>query len=203
QPGNILLDRHFNARLGDAGIARILDSGEGSASTQVKGTLNYMDPAYLRTGSLTEKSDIFSLGVVMVELLLGAVATAGMVNRVRASLLIQARALADGAIVWAGNMPEKLAVIAHGCCIEAPQQRSDLRSVMMGLETTLGRRATFVTDATSRTCRICLTKPPNTRFIPCLHSLACKEDAYRLLQRRGMCPVCREPIEDVEVGEFA
>ncbi|CAN0458098.1 unnamed protein product [Discosporangium mesarthrocarpum] len=57
---------------------------------------------------------MFSLGVVMVELLLGAVATGGMVNRVRASLLTQARALADSAIEWVGNVPEKLAVIAHG-----------------------------------------------------------------------------------------
>lgn len=50
----------------------------------------------------------------MVELLLGAVATAGMVNRVRMSLLTQSRALADGAIEWTGNTAEKLADIAHG-----------------------------------------------------------------------------------------
>lgn len=41
------------------------------------------------------------------------------------------------------------------------------------------------------------------RFIPCFHSIACHEDATNLLRRRGSCPVCREPIESVEEGEFA
>lgn len=44
---------------------------------------------------------------------------------------------------------------------------------------------------------------PRRRFIPCFHSIACHEDAMNLLRRRGSCPVCREPIEDVEEGEFA
>ncbi|CAN0530259.1 unnamed protein product, partial [Ectocarpus sp. 12 AP-2014] len=76
KPANILLDSGMNARLGDAGIARVLDAAErNAAATQVQGTLNYIDPGYMRTGTLNDKSDIYSLGVVMVELLLGAVAT--------------------------------------------------------------------------------------------------------------------------------
>eukprot|EP00904_Undaria_pinnatifida_P010258 jgi/Undpi1/6362/HiC_scaffold_20.g08843.m1 len=204
KPANILLDSGMNARLGDAGIARVLDAAEGNAAaTQVQGTLNYMDPGYLRTGTLNDKSDIYSLGVVMVELLLGAVATAGMVNRVRMSLLTQSRALADGAIEWTGNTAEKLADIAHGCCTELPAQRSSLRTVLICLEATLGGQGLFVASSAVRTCRICLTAPANTRFIPCFHSIACQEDATNLLRRRGSCPVCREPIENVEAGEFA
>ncbi|CAN0130149.1 unnamed protein product, partial [Ectocarpus fasciculatus] len=204
KPANILLDSGMNARLGDAGIARVLDAAESNAAaTQVQGTLNYIDPGYMRTGTLNDKSDIYSLGVVMVELLLGAVATVGMVNRVRMSLLTQARALADGAIEWTGNTAEKLADIAHGCCIELPSQRSSLRTVHICLEATLGGQGLFVASAAVRTCRICLTAPANTRFIPCFHSIACEDDATNLLRRRGSCPVCREPIESVEVGEFA
>lgn len=67
-----------------------------------------------RTEPMIESNNRISLGVVMVELLLGAVATVGMVNRVRMSLLTQSRALADGAIDWTGNTAEKLADIAHG-----------------------------------------------------------------------------------------
>ncbi|CAM9480187.1 unnamed protein product, partial [Ectocarpus sp. 8 AP-2014] len=204
KPANILLDSGMNARLGDAGIARVLDAAESNAAaTQVQGTLNYIDPGYMRTGTLNDKSDIYSLGVVMVELLLGAVATVGMVNRVRMSLLTQARALADGAIDWTGNTAEKLADIAHGCCIELPAQRSSLRTVHICLEATLGGQGLFVASAAVRTCRICLTAPANTRFIPCFHSIACNDDATNLLRRRGSCPVCREPIESVEEGEFA
>ena len=57
--------------------------------------------------------------------------------------------------------------------------------------------------------QVSLRAPPSNpptplgRFIPCFHSIACHEDASNLLRRRGSCPVCREPIENVEKGEFA
>lgn len=57
----------MNARLGDAGIARVLDAAEGNAAaTQVQGTLNYMDPGYMRTGTLNDKSDIYRCVCVCV-----------------------------------------------------------------------------------------------------------------------------------------
>lgn len=66
QPANILLDSSMNARLGDAGIARVLDAAESNAAaTQVQGTLNYMDPGYMRTGTLNDKSDIYRYAHVL------------------------------------------------------------------------------------------------------------------------------------------
>lgn len=71
---NILLTENFRAKVADFGFARLAadsDSGETHVSTQVKGTAGYLDPEYLRTYQLTEKSDVFSFGVLLVELVTG------------------------------------------------------------------------------------------------------------------------------------
>ncbi|XVF22512.1 hypothetical protein REPUB_Repub12eG0179000 [Reevesia pubescens] len=71
---NILLTEKFRAKVADFGFARMAadtDSGATHVSTQVKGTAGYLDPEYLRTYQLTEKSDVFSFGVLLVELVTG------------------------------------------------------------------------------------------------------------------------------------
>ncbi|CAM8884604.1 unnamed protein product [Rhodiola kirilowii] len=68
---NILLDGNYNPRLGDFGLARIMDHGMSPVSTLTAGTMGYLAPEYLQYGIATDKTDVFSYGVVILELTCG------------------------------------------------------------------------------------------------------------------------------------
>ncbi|KAL5853154.1 hypothetical protein ACOSQ3_008272 [Xanthoceras sorbifolium] len=67
---NILLDSNFNAKISDFGLA-IVDGTQNKNNLKLSGTLGYVAPEYLLDGKLTDKSDVYAFGVVLLELLLG------------------------------------------------------------------------------------------------------------------------------------
>jgi serine/threonine protein kinase len=76
KPSNILLDSKMNPKVADFGISKLiaLDGGgvqRDHVTTIVKGTPGYVDPEYYLSHRLTEKSDVYSLGIVFLEILTG------------------------------------------------------------------------------------------------------------------------------------
>jgi serine/threonine protein kinase len=68
---NILLDGNLSPRLGDFGLARLMDHNKSPVSTLTAGTMGYLAPEYLQSGKATEQTDVFSYGVVLLEVCCG------------------------------------------------------------------------------------------------------------------------------------
>eukprot|EP01018_Ginkgo_biloba_P011351 Gb_13679 [translate_table: standard] len=68
---NLLLDDKLKPKIADFGLARFIAEDRSHISTRVAGTLGYMAPEYALHGQLTEKSDVFSFGVLVLEIVSG------------------------------------------------------------------------------------------------------------------------------------
>ncbi|KAL3346093.1 hypothetical protein AABB24_024839 [Solanum stoloniferum] len=68
---NILLEDNFEAKVADFGLAKLSSDNFTHVSTRVMGTFGYMAPEYASSGKLTDRSDVFSFGIVLLELITG------------------------------------------------------------------------------------------------------------------------------------
>ncbi|RWR75094.1 receptor protein kinase TMK1-like protein [Cinnamomum micranthum f. kanehirae] len=71
KPSNILLGDDMKAKVADFGLVRLAPDGKCSVETRLAGTFGYLAPEYAVTGRVTTKSDVFSFGVILMELITG------------------------------------------------------------------------------------------------------------------------------------
>ncbi|KAK9208513.1 hypothetical protein WN944_000870 [Citrus x changshan-huyou] len=95
---NILLDFKFEAKVADFGLAKIASDVNTHVSTRVMGTFGYLAPEYASSGKLTEKSDVFSFGIMLLELITGRRPVDSTHTFVEDSLVDWARPLLNRAI---------------------------------------------------------------------------------------------------------
>ncbi|KAJ3693539.1 hypothetical protein LUZ60_009019 [Juncus effusus] len=93
---NILLDGDLNPKISDFGLAKLYDDKKTHISTRVAGTIGYVAPEYAMRGHLTEKTDVFAFGVLVLEIIAGRTNTDPTLNPNKVYLLD-----------WAWNLYEK------------------------------------------------------------------------------------------------
>ncbi|KAF8106057.1 hypothetical protein N665_0147s0015 [Sinapis alba] len=137
KPANILLDRHLISKISDVGLARLVppavaDSFTHYHMTAAAGTFFYIDPEYQQTGMLGVKSDLYSFGVVLLQIIT-AMPAMGLSHRVEQGIeKNRLREVLDPRISdWPEEETLVLAQLALQCCELRKKDRPDLATVLL------------------------------------------------------------------------
>lgn len=142
KPSNILLDRNFVAKVGDVGLARIMRSLTDDTISRPLGTLGYTCPELLRSNVFCGRTDVYSLGMVLFDLLGGvrnSGRTKGLVQAMEEAVaeldLKRMSQLTDPSAKWPAELAMDLACLARECTAARRKDRPEVaRGVMPWLE---------------------------------------------------------------------
>ncbi|XP_057974237.1 probable serine/threonine-protein kinase At1g01540 [Malania oleifera] len=143
---NILLDKQWNPKVSDFGLAKLLGSERSYVTTRVMGTFGYVAPEYASTGMLNERSDVYGFGILLMEIISGRNPVdysrpPGEVNLVEWLKMMVTNRNAEG--VLDPKMPEKPSsralkralLVALRCVDPNAQKRPKMGHVIHMLET--------------------------------------------------------------------
>nr|KYP50398.1 U-box domain-containing protein 35 [Cajanus cajan] len=136
KPGNILLDQNYVSKISDVGLARLVPAVAENVTqyrmTSAAGTFCYIDPEYQQTGMLGVKSDVYSLGVIFLQLLTGR-PPMGLAHHAEKSMENDTFAeMLDPCVTdWPLEQALCLANIAVKCAELRRKDRPDLAKVVM------------------------------------------------------------------------
>ncbi|MED6192144.1 hypothetical protein PIB30_007319 [Stylosanthes scabra] len=137
KPANILLDRSFITKIADIGLARlvpqsVVDSVTQYYMTSAAGTFCYIDPEYQQTGILSPKSDVYSLGVVLLQIITARPAM-GLSHHVKRAIAKEKfEDILDPVVLdWPVEKALEFAKLALGCCELRKKDRPNLATVVL------------------------------------------------------------------------
>uniref|UniRef100_A0A6N2KGL5 non-specific serine/threonine protein kinase n=2 Tax=Salix viminalis TaxID=40686 RepID=A0A6N2KGL5_SALVM len=172
---NILLDSKLNAKVADFGLSRlapVLDDEENlpnHVSTVVRGTPGYLDPEYFLTHKLTDKSDVYSLGIVFLELLTGMQPISHGKNIVREVNMAHQSGIMFSIIdnrmgAYPSECAERFVGLALNCCHDKQDERPSMQDVVRELETILKMMPETDTISTESTSTYSGKSAPSSSF---------------------------------------
>ncbi|CAN6287446.1 unnamed protein product [Urochloa humidicola] len=140
---NILLDDTMTSKVSDFGASRYAPMDKTGLTTRVQGTIGYLDPSYFYSGRLTERSDVFSFGVILVELLTRKKPFSYLTSDCEGLVAHFVSLLEDGnisqildpqVIEEGGKEVEQVAILAASCINLRGEERPTMRQVEHALE---------------------------------------------------------------------
>ena len=207
---NILLDEHFNACLGDFGlVTNLKERMQILKDVPLQGTPGYLCPEFMKNGTASLKTDIYALGVVMLEMITGRTAVQeGLqslstmnLSRLVLSTMKTPAALMNPAFldphvqnIWPRDNYQTLAQLARECIDTAPSKRPLTPEIISRLQ--------LLIDQKHRVCLICMDNPVNAR-LQCGHCVLCMPCADYLQRKGEGCPMCRAEITLIQQGNFS
>ncbi|XP_008776618.1 calcium/calmodulin-regulated receptor-like kinase 1 isoform X1 [Phoenix dactylifera] len=135
---NILLDRSMRARVADFGLSR--EEMVSRHASNIRGTYGYLDPEYVSSRSFTKKSDVYSYGILLFELITGRNPPQGLMEYVElAAINSEGRAgweeIADSRLDGIFDVRELnvVAALAYKCISRISRKRPSMRDMVQAL----------------------------------------------------------------------
>ncbi|GKA69550.1 kinase-like domain-containing protein [Tanacetum coccineum] len=145
KPSNILLDEDMVAHVGDFGLARLLGADlNQNSSTGVKGTIGYAPPEYGIGNEMTSCGDVYSFGILLLEVMTRKMPTDGVFNEglslhkfaymALPDHVIDVIGINDGRIEGFAKMGKGYSRIGVSCSVDSPPQRMKIEVVVIELQ---------------------------------------------------------------------
>lgn len=150
-PGNLLLTRTGHLKLADFGIACTLQGERHTGDNDLRGKLGYMSPEQVQGRQLDGKSDVFTLSVIMAELLMGQPLFAG---GAQLDVLLRIRDVDLRPLEKTERrIPSDVRRLLHDGLRAKPEERPDARKLAASIEAICARRG-FPADASAQVCQL-------------------------------------------------
>ena len=162
KPQNVLLDREGSAKVTDFGIARVLDQHGLTADGRVLGTTDYVSPEQALGQAVSGQSDLYSLGIVLYEMLTGEVPFSGD-NQVQVAMRHVREELPDVRTRRPEVSAALAAVLERATAKDVTQRYADDRDFISDLEQVLAIESQRAGELDGEATSVLPTLPPKTR----------------------------------------